>query len=70
MNSPNNAIGVRQHPTPAYQGLRMIPGAVPGYPLQESFYTRGFGVGTRWRGAAAVCQITPDAEYTPPTIVT
>lgn len=67
-NSPNNALGVRQHPNSAYQGLRLIPGNIPAYPLQESFYTRGFGVGTRHRGAAAVCQITSGPSYVPPTI--
>lgn len=67
-NSSNNALGVRQHPNSVYQGLRQIPGNIPGYPLQESFYTRGFGVGTRHRGAAAVCQITDGGSYTAPTI--
>lgn len=67
-NSLLNPIGVRQHPDAAYQGLRSIPGPVPGYPLQESFYTRGVGVGTRHRGAAVVCQVTSAAQYTPPTL--
>lgn len=67
-NSPNNAIGVREHINSAYRGLRQIPGNVSGYPLQDSFYTRGFGVGTRWRGAAAVCQVTASSNYTAPTI--
>ncbi|ORA58704.1 hypothetical protein BST23_25330 [Mycolicibacterium elephantis] len=68
-NSANNAIGVREHPNAVYRGLRQIPGPVPHYPLQESFYTRGFGVGTRWRGAAAVCQITDAGTYTPPNVM-
>jgi hypothetical protein len=68
-DSPLNPIGVRQHPNPQYQGLRSIPGPVPGYPLQESFYSRGVGVGTRHRGAAVCVEITDAPQYTPPTLV-
>lgn len=67
-NSLSNPIGVREHALPAYRGLRQIGGNVPGYPLQDSFLTRAFGVGTRHRGAAAVCQITDSGSYTAPTI--
>lgn len=38
-NSPDNAIGFRQHQNPAYQGIRIIPGATD-YPLQDSFLSR------------------------------
>ena len=52
-----NVVGVRQHPNTTYQGLRQIPGAQPGYPLTESFYTRSFGTGNpppwRWPGLPA-----------------
>lgn len=67
-NSTLNPIGFRQHPNTAYQGLRLIPGAQSGYPLIDAFYSRGFGVGTRHRGAAAVLQVTTNAAYTPPTL--
>lgn len=67
-NSANNAIGFRQHPVTAYQGLRHIPGPVPGYPLQESFYTRAFGLGVRRRGQAAVMQIKALGDYEAPLI--
>jgi hypothetical protein len=66
-NSPANAIGFRQHPSPVYQGFRTIPGNSE-YPILDAFYTRAFGVGTRRRGQAAVVQITTDTTYTPPTI--
>jgi hypothetical protein len=36
----------------------------------DSFFARGFGVGTRHRGAAVVTQITTNAAYTPPVIPT
>ncbi|OBJ61283.1 hypothetical protein [Mycobacterium sp. 1423905.2] len=65
----SNAIGVRQHPNRVYQGLRQIPGNANGYPLQDSFYSRTFGVGTRHRGAAVVTQITASSAYTAPTII-
>lgn len=53
-NSPNNAIGFREHINPTYRGFRVIPGPVPSYPITEAFYTRAFGVGVRRRGQAAV----------------
>ncbi|OZE03177.1 hypothetical protein CH249_15410 [Rhodococcus sp. 05-2255-3B1] len=66
-NAQSNAIGVREHTNPQYRGLRLIPGAVPDYPLRESFLARTFGVGVRRRGAAAVAQITTNATYSAPT---
>ena len=38
VNSPNNAVSIRQHTNVAYQGLRTIPGPVPNYPLTQSFW--------------------------------
>ena len=60
--SPNNPVAVRQHPNPAYQGLRVIPGHWANYPLIESFFARSVGVGVRHRGAAAVVQVTTQRE--------
>jgi hypothetical protein len=68
-NSDANSVGFRQHVNAAYQGLRHIPGKGP-YPLVDSFFVRGFGTGTRHRGAAVVAQITTNASYTAPTIAT
>lgn len=68
-NSDANPVGFREHINPAYQGLRHIPGHWVGYPLQDSFFARGFGVGTRHRGAAVVCQITANASYVAPTTI-
>ena len=67
-NNDSNPVGFREHINPAYQGLRHIPGQGP-YPLMDSFFARGFGVGTRHRGAAVVCQITENASYTAPTTI-
>jgi hypothetical protein len=66
VNSPNNVVGFREHPDPSQQGLRHIPGLGP-YPLVDAYHVRTFGVGTRFRGAAAVIQVTTNATYTPPT---
>ncbi|WP_264028593.1 hypothetical protein, partial [Mycolicibacterium brisbanense] len=65
----SNVIGVRQHPNRLYQGLRQLPGNVNGYPLQDSFYSRSFGVGTRHRGAAVCTQLTASTGYTAPSII-
>lgn len=66
-NSDRNVVGLREHPNPAYRGLRLIPGGQQRYPLVESFYAQSLGVGVRRRGAAAVMQLTPDETYTAPT---
>lgn len=68
-NNDANPVGFREHINPAYTGLRHIPGRGP-YPIQDSFFARGFGVGTRHRGAAVVMQITTNPTYTAPTIET
>jgi hypothetical protein len=67
-NGAGNPVGFRQHVNPAYQGLRHIPGTGP-YPIVESFFARGFGVGVRHRSAAVVCQIKASGSYTAPTTI-
>jgi len=68
VGSDNNPVGFREHKTPAYRGLRVIPGPDL-YPVQEHFYARGFGTGVRHRGAAVAVQITGSSSYTPPVII-
>lgn len=67
-NSPDNAIGFREHPQRQYQGLRVIPGAMPDYPIQDAFYSRAFGVGVRRRGQACITQIKATGTYDVPAI--
>ena len=55
-------------PNAAYRGLRIIPGFVPGHPLQESYFQRSFGVGVRRRGGAAVLQIKATGTYDVPDV--
>jgi hypothetical protein len=68
-NAEINPVGFREHVNPAYQGLRHIPGSGP-YPIVDSFFARGFGVGAGHRGAAVVTQITTNTSFTPPVIPT
>ncbi|MGX9924111.1 hypothetical protein ACWIG4_30155 [Streptomyces sp. NPDC002248] len=62
----NNPIGIREHSNPAYRGLKLIPGQRSDYPLTDSFFRRGFGVGIRQRGAGFIVQISGAANYTVP----
>lgn len=54
----NNPVGIREHANPGARGLQLVQGPIAQYPLQESYYRRGFGTGIRQRGAAIVMQIT------------
>lgn len=67
-NSADNVIARRMHPSPAWQGLRIIEGHWQRFPLVESFFQRGLGTGTRHRGAACVVQIKASGSYETPTI--
>ncbi|NPC97888.1 hypothetical protein [Nocardioides sp. zg-DK7169] len=62
---PSNPIMFRQHER--IQGLQLIPGAET-YPLQDSYWTRGFGTGVRHRLAGLVMQITTNTTYAPPAL--
>lgn len=61
-----NPIGIRQHETASLQGLKLVKGRTPDYPLIDSFYVHGFGTGVRHRGAGAVMQVTA-GSYAIPT---
>jgi hypothetical protein len=63
-----NALGIREHARPELRGLRLVQGRSPEYPLQDSYWQRGFGTGVRHRGATYVMQITASASYTIPAI--
>lgn len=62
-----NPIGIREHQNTGLRGLRLVKGRDNDYPLIDSFYQRGFGVGVRHRGATVVTQITAAGAYTRPT---
>jgi hypothetical protein len=63
----NNPIGLREHANPAARGLQLVQGPIAQYPLQESYYRRGFGTGIRQRGAGYVMQVTASGSYTIPS---
>ena len=67
-NSPDNAIGFREHTNAAYRGFRTVPGNVGDYPIQDAFFTRAFGVGVRRRGQAAVVQVKASGTFDIPVI--
>lgn len=67
-NSSDNVIGFREHTNAAYRGFRIIGGQNPGYPIQDSFFARAFGVGIRRRGQACVTQLKASGEYDIPNI--
>lgn len=69
-NSLLNPLGFRQHRNQALQGLRLVKGKTPDYPLIDSYWMTGFGFGTRQRGAAYVMQIATAGTYAPPAIYT
>lgn len=63
--SLNNPVAIRSDPR--LQGVQLIKGRTPDYPLIDSFYTHGLGSGIRNKGAGAVLQIVASTSYTPPT---
>lgn len=62
----NNPVGLREHSNAGARGLQLVQGPLAQYPLQESYYRRGFGTGIRQRGAAFVTQVTAGAYAIPP----
>lgn len=62
----NNPLGIRQHGNPQLQGMRLIKGPQADYPLIDSYYVRGFGVGVQQGGAGAVLQVVTGTTYSQP----
>ena len=67
-NRARNPLAFRQHGSAESRGLRLIQGEQSSinYPLINSIYERGFGVGVRNRGASAVMQIKASGSYESP----
>jgi hypothetical protein len=62
--SLTNPLGIREHANQAYRGLRLVKTReTNSYPLQDSYYQRGFGVGIRQRGSAAIMQVKASGSY-------
>jgi hypothetical protein len=62
-----NPVGIREHARPDLRGLRMVKTRQDDYPLQDSYWQRGFGTGVRQRGGTYVMQITSSGSYTVPS---
>lgn len=70
VNGPNdqrNVLAIREHVRSELRGLRQIPGSNGDYPLQDSYYSRGFGTGVRQRGGSAVLQVKASGSYDIPS---
>lgn len=63
-----NPIGIREHANTGLRGLRLVQGPVTNYPLQESYYQRGFGTGIRQRGGSVIMQVKATGSYAIPTL--
>lgn len=61
-----NPIMLREHPR--IKGLTLVKGGNADYPLQDSYWTHGYGTGVRQRLAGMVMQITDAPTYTPPAL--
>lgn len=62
-----NPVGFREHANATVRGLQLLPGNQSGYPLQDSYYRRGFGTGIRQRGAAVILQVKTGTTYDVPS---
>lgn len=65
-NSLRNPLWLREHPAASSRGLRLLP-QYERYPLVEATYEHGYGLGVRYRSAAAVMQIKASGSYDNPT---
>ncbi|KZE89090.1 hypothetical protein [Microbacterium sp. TNHR37B] len=63
-NRSRNPLLFREHPRPEWRGLNIV--TQDNHPLRNAYYQRGFGVGVRHRGAAAVLQIKASGSYVNP----
>jgi hypothetical protein len=66
VNVDENIVGVREHASPAWRGLKLMPGNQQRYPLIDGYYVHGFGTGIRRRTGAVMVQVTANASYTIP----
>lgn len=67
-DSLSNPIAIRSDPR--LQGMQLVKGRTPDYPLIDSFYTHGLGAGVRNKGSGVVMQIVASTTYTAPTAYT
>lgn len=61
-----NIIGIREHASAEWKGLRLLPGNQQRYPLVDGYYIHGFGTGIRRRTGAVIVQVGSGTTYAPP----
>lgn len=64
--SPRNPLMLREHPKPELRGLKLVTGPRQDYPLIDSYWCRGFGLGISNRLSGIVMQVKASGSYTPP----
>jgi hypothetical protein len=69
-NADENIVGIREHPSPEWQGMRLLPGNQQRYPLIDGYYIHGFGTGIRRRTGAVLVQVGSGTTYAPPASYT
>lgn len=70
VNADENIVGIREHASPDWRGLKLLPGNQQRYPLIDGYYTHGFGTGIRRRTGAVIMQIGSGATYAAPSVYT
>lgn len=66
-SADENIVGIREHASAEWRGLRLLPGNQQRYPLVDGYYIHGFGTGIRRRTGAVVVQVGTGTTYTPPS---
>jgi hypothetical protein len=67
VNTDENIVGVREHASPDWRGLKLLPGNQQRYPLIDGYYVHGFGTGVRRRTGAVILQVKATGSYAAPT---
>lgn len=65
-NVDENIVGIREHASAEWRGMRLLPGNQQRYPLVDGYYIHGFGTGMRRRTGALVVQVGVGTTYAPP----
>lgn len=69
-NVDENIVGIREHASAEWRGMRLMPGNQQRYPLVDGYYIHGFGTGIRRRTGAVIVQVGSGTTYAPPTTYT
>lgn len=66
-NQDENIVGIREHASSEWRGLKIMPGNQNHYPLVDGYYVHGFGTGIRRRTGAVIVQVGSGTTYAAPT---